>query len=331
MCPSYAFRFYSSIVECSKLLLPIKTEQGKVKLMTAQIAVTRLTTSAKIGEAIRHSLPHIPASARRTVNALLQPQTLAVIAGTLVFWVGSHAFGIGEIVDIILLGVGAISLGFAVFEGAGELYEFATGAIAAKCEDDLEAAGKHFARAVILLGISTLQAILLKGQGKAVVARGRPQIYPRPYVGSPPPKGNRLSISRPEQLAGGSLGGTDAYGVITIARNQSLTEQRITLFHELVHRYFSPRIGPFRKLRAELNMSAYSRSALLRYLEEALAEGYGQLKVYGLAQALGAIKFPLQGGYVTVSQLASEGMAIGTITLGGGVFRVSIALTSTND
>ena len=78
-------------------------------------------------------------------------------------------------------------------------------------------------------------------------------------------------------------------------------------------------------------MSAYSRSALLRYLEETLAEGYGQLQAYGLARALGAVKFPLQGGYVTVSELAAEGMSIGTITLGGSVFRVSIALTSAYD
>ena len=72
-------------------------------------------------------------------------------------------------------------------------------------------------------------------------------------------------------------------------------------------------------------MSAYSRSALLRYLEEALAEGYGQLRVHGLAQALGAYRFPLQGGYVTVSELVSEGYAIGTITLGGVLFKVSIS------
>ncbi len=164
------------------------------------------------------------------------------------------------------------------------------------------------------------------GQGRIVIGRGRPQIYPRPYVGVPPPAGNQLRVSRPTQIAGGSLGETTAYGVIRVARNQSLSEQQVTLFHELVHRYFSPRTGPFRKLRAEVNMSVYSRSALLRYLEEALAEGYGQLRVHGLAMALRAVKFPLQGGYVTVAQLVTEGLAIGTITLGGTLFRVSMSL-----
>ena len=144
-------------------------------------------------------------------------------------------------------------------------------------------------------------------------------------MGSPPPAGNALRLSRPAQLPGGNLGTTDAYGTISIARNQSLSEQRLTLFHELVHRYFSPRTGPLRRLRAELNMSAYSRSVLLRYLEEALAEGYGQLRVHGLAPALAAYRFPIQFGYVTVSELLTEGFALGTIVLGGTLFRVSIS------
>jgi hypothetical protein len=72
-------------------------------------------------------------------------------------------------------------------------------------------------------------------------------------------------------------------------------------------------------------MSGYSRSQLLRYLEEALAEGYGQLRVHGLEKALGAYRFPVDLGYVTVSQMVAEGQAIGTITLGGTLFYVSVS------
>jgi hypothetical protein len=303
----------------------LATIKGESEAMLTNIEIARMSSADKIGETMRRSLPHIPADARAIINSLLRPETLAIIAGTLVVWAGSHAFGIGEIVDIILLGIGIVALGFAVFEGADALYDFVTGALIARSDADLEKAGRHFARAVTLLGISTIQAVLLRGQGRAVLARGRPQIYPRPNVGLPPPAGNQLHLSRPGQIPSGSLGETTAYGVITVSRNQLLSEQRVTLFHELVHRYFSPRVGPLRKLRAEVSMSAYSRSALLRYLEEALAEGYGQLRVHGLVKALGAIRFPLQGGYMTVSQLASEGLAIGTITLGGLLFNVSIS------
>ena len=112
---------------------------------------------------------------------------------------------------------------------------------------------------------------------------------------------------------------------MSVARSQTLNEQRLTLYHELVHRYFSPRTGPLRKLRAEIRMSGYVRSELLRYLEEALAEGYGQLRVNGLEKALEAYRFPVEMGYVTVARMAAEGTAMGTITLGGVLFYVSVS------
>jgi hypothetical protein len=109
-----------------------------------------------------------------------------------------------------------------------------------------------------------------------------------------------------------------------VTRNQSLTEQRLTLFHEWVHRVLTPRFGPMRQLRVQLRANAYWRSALLRYVEEAMAESYAQLRVQGLQQALVGIRFPIQGGYVTVSQVAAEGVAIGNIMVGGTLFHVLV-------
>jgi hypothetical protein len=293
--------------------------------MLTNAEIMRMSSTDKIEEAMRLSLPYLPAETRAIVSSMLSPQALATMAGTLVVWAASHFFGVGEIVDVILLCVGAVTLGFAVFEGAGAFYEFATCAIKARSGADLEQAGRHFARAVTLLGVSTLQAVLLRGQGKTIIARKRPRIYPLPQVGLPPPADNKLLLSRTTNLPRGVLGSTNAYGVIEVARNQSLTGQRLALLHELVHRYFSPRTGPLRKIRAEFNMSAYSRSTFLRYLEEALAEGYAQLRAHGLSRALGAYRFPVTNGYVTVSALVSEGVAIGTIILGGCLFHVSIS------
>lgn len=227
---------------------------------------------------------------------------------------------------LILLGVGAIALGFAVFEGAAELYDFTKLALNARSEADLDRAGQHFARAVIVLGISTIQAILLRGQGRAVAARGRPQYRGRVTVDPPPANPRPLDVTRPASLSSGALGETSAYGAIQVARNQSMSEQRITLLHELVHRYLSPRTGPLLQFRAELRMAGYVRSALLRYLEEALAEGYAQLRVHGLAQAIEALRFPMLGRYVVVSQLVAEGQAIGTLVLGGITLQVSLML-----
>lgn len=288
--------------------------------------VQRLSNSEKIREAVRRSVAFLPMQMRAAVEALLVPETLAVISGTLALWAGSHAFGVGEIVDIILLGAGFLALGFGVFEGAGALYEFAVTAIGAQIESDLDRAAARFAHAATVLGVSLVQAVLLHGQGRAVIARGAPRIYPRPNVGPVPPSGNQLRLTRPSVLPGGTLGTTDPFGAVSIARNQALSEQRLTLFHELVHRYFSPRTGPLRRLRAELSLSAYARSALLRYVEEALAEGFAQLRCNGLVEAFGAFRFPLNGGYMTVSQLRAEGQAIGTIVVSGLALRVWVAL-----
>jgi hypothetical protein len=288
--------------------------------------VSTMTAQQKVEEAMRRSLPLLPAGARSMVEGLLSPQSIAIVAATLVVWAGSHLVGVGEIVDAILLAAGVLTLGFSVFTGARELYDFARISANARTDADLDLAAKHFANAITILGVSTVQALLLRRAGSPVLKRGRPQIRPLNDMGPPPPAGSQLRIARPSSLPGGSLGSTDAYGAIAIARNQSLTEQRLTLFHELVHRYFSPRTGPLRRLRANVAMSGYERSAFLRYLEEALAEGYGQLRVNGLARALAAYRFPIAYGYVAVSEITAEGIAVGTISLGGTILVVTIRM-----
>jgi hypothetical protein len=288
-----------------------------------------MNDNEKLGEAIQRSLPYLPENAKGIVLSMLKPEALAIMGATLAVWAGSHFFGIGEIVDAVLLVVGVATVGFSVFEGSSEFYDFARGALDAKSDADLDEAGRHFARSVTLLGIATVQALLMRGQIKNAIGRGMPKIQPRFKIGAPPPAGDQLRLSRPASIAGGSLGITDEYGVIVVSRNQSMTEQKLTLLHELVHRYFSPRIGPFLRIRAELRISAYQRSALLRYLEEVLAECYAQLRVNGLAKAIETWRFPLPQkgyeGYVTLSQLATEGTAIGSILLGGTLLNVSVS------
>jgi hypothetical protein len=287
--------------------------------------VLSMSTQDKIGEAMRRSIPLLPAEAQEQVKALLTPEALAIVAGTLIVWAASHFFGVGEIVDIILLVGGVFFIGLGVFSGAEELYKFATTAINATTENDLDRAAQHFARAVNILGITVISAILLKKSANSVIARGRPQIRPMPHVGTPPPAGVRPTITRPFKIFQGGkeiLGDCDFWGNIRVSRNQSLTSQYETLYHEWVHSVLSPRFGPFRQIRAQLKASAYHRSALLRAIEEAMAESYAQLRVHGLQNILIGISFPLKGGYVTISQIASEGTAIGNIMLGGMRFTV---------
>ena len=288
------------------------------------VSTVPLSTQERIAEAMRRSLPLLPAEARHQVEALISPESLAIIAGTLLLWAGSHFFGVGEIVDIILLTVGFAVLGLSVFTGGQELYKFATTAVDARTDADLQRAAQHFATAVNILGISLISALLLRRSARAVVARGRPAVRPMPNVGTPPAPGVKPRITRPFSLPGGALGETDWWGNMAVTRNQTLTEQRLTLYHEWVHRVLSPRISPMRQLRAQLRASGYWRSALLQYIEEAMAESYAQLRVYGLEKILVGIRFPIDGGYITVSQVATEGAAIGNITVSGAMFTVRI-------
>ncbi len=287
--------------------------------------IASMSAKDKIGEAMRRSLPMLPGEARATVLSMLQPASLAIIAATLVGWIAAHLFGVGEVVDLILLVGGVLVLGWSAFTGARELYAFADTAIHAHNDQDLTAAAGHFAKAVVILGVATVQAVLMKGSAKAAIARGVPKVQPRILMDEPPPPGNQLRVTRPASIQPGVYGITDPYGVIEVSRDIPLTEQKVVLFHELVHRYFSPRVGPLRKFRAEMAISGYNRSALLKYLEEALAQGYGQLKVNGFSAGFEAYRFPLDNGYTTVAKMSAEGQAIGSIVLGGTIFYVSIS------
>ncbi len=90
--------------------------------------------------------------------------------------VADHLFAIGEIFDIILLVAGVAAIGYSIFTGMDHLYLFATGAYNARSLPALDAAADHFAKAVGILGI---QAVL------AVLFRGRP--YGRREPAGPPP------------------------------------------------------------------------------------------------------------------------------------------------
>jgi hypothetical protein len=115
----------------------------------------------KLEEALKRALPLLGPEARAQVSALLTPQTLGVMATVLVAWVLSHAVGIGEIIDI--LAVGVVGIGFSVFQGVDELYEFAMGTYKAGTTQDFDVAAGHFAKAVSILGIQAVLAVLLRG------------------------------------------------------------------------------------------------------------------------------------------------------------------------
>jgi RHS repeat-associated protein len=123
-------------------------------------------------------------------------------------------------------------------------------------------------------------------------------------------------------------GVTDPFGNITYSNLGTAEDQALALYHEMVHSWFSPRIGPFRVLRAKIIGFGYNNSSLLRYLEEALAESHARVRVRGLSQLGEALIFPIVTPFykITVRRLIAEG-TVAVVTIGGVLYGVYLLPT----
>jgi hypothetical protein len=295
--------------------------------------VKSMSLKDRLKEVLSRSKKNFGPDVGQQIDALLSPANLAILAGTLTVWAGSHFFGIGEIIDVLLLAVGAFSIGWSVKDVAEDMYHFAHLTIKAKTEDDLEKASQYFSHAVVLAGITVIMAILLRRSVKKIQASRGPNITDAlkrrnsaglPPVGNDPEAGriwSKPGVSTDPSLGAGE-GSTSPWGEVKLSPSGSTTEQALTRAHEMVHRFLTPRLGILRKFRVQLGMAGYLSSMLLQYIEEALAETIAQLKVNGFSGLLHGLKFPVANGYMLISDLVSEGEAIGTITIGTQFFTI---------
>lgn len=262
---------------------------------------------------------------RRNCRGLLTPQTLAAAAGFFVAWLVSHAVGIGFVVDALLLGLGVVAIGLAVFSGIDELIQFGSGAIGARSNAQLDAASKHFAQGVSILGVQAVIALLL---------RRAPQTFRggRLPVGAPPP--NAGFVLKPGLRATRGFGAgesvTSWWGDITISRLGSATDRRLVALHEAVHRALTPKLDVLRSFRVEARAASYVRSSLRKYLEEALAESFAQAAVHCVRGLLTGIAFPVRNGYVTlfVKQATHHGTLKPIVPEAAGLYLGSLNVNS---
>jgi hypothetical protein len=276
--------------------------------------VSQWSREQKVEAAIRRALPLMPASAAQVIESMLTPQALATMAGVLVLWAGSHFVGVGEIADAVLLVVGVVALGWAAVDAAGELVAFAKISLGAQTEADLDKAAGHFARAVSLIGVEAVLALLL---------RGRPKTFKKPNVAlGPAPRRGRIrykprTTGDPHMPAG--VGSTSWWGDIRYSVRGSVQDQKLALLHERVHRALTPRLYFLRNIRVRVAANAYEKSYLLKYLEEAIAETVAQVGVNGVRSGLRGVTFPVKNGYVTLAEMGREvqGILLGPINVGG--------------
>ncbi|MDM0109639.1 hypothetical protein QTH97_32290 [Variovorax sp. J22R24] len=139
----------------------------------------------------------------------------------------------------------------------------------------------------------------------------------------------KTTVTQDPPLPAGE-GFTDPFGNITVSSKGSAADRALVRYHEEVHSFFSPKFRPLRNLRASIRMNGYQRSALLQYVEEALAETRAQMKVNGLKGIPEGVRFPIANGYVTLSQMVTEA-AIGTVIYGGIVYGVYVLTEDDSD
>lgn len=104
----------------------------------------------------------VDAVARKEIADLFSPANIAITAGILVVWAGSHALGVGFVVDGVLLGVGIAFAGWSAFEAFEYIARFFSTLNDAKTDADLKFAAQLMAAAIAILGAACLKVLLRK-------------------------------------------------------------------------------------------------------------------------------------------------------------------------
>jgi len=149
------------------------------------------------------ALPYLPDETRGAVEGLLTPTNVQLLTAGGLLWAASHTVGVGEIADAAAVIVGAVGLGSAAAGAARDIGSYATGALSAHDERDLDAAGRHLARAIGALGIDGVSALLLHraagGAGPRLDAAGEAAVRTGPALAPETSTGVRIAVpSRPE-------------------------------------------------------------------------------------------------------------------------------------
>lgn len=286
----------------------------------------------------------LPSDVGQQLLAMVTPSALATMAGVIVVWAGAHFFGIGEIADLVLLIVGWVAVGGVALEAAKKLFDFATKTNAARSEGDLDVAAKDLADAITLLGVNTVLALLLKKKpGDTFKTPFRGVKMPR-YSSDIGRKMNlprnggwrytpKIKITKHSDVVQGR---TKPWGDVEVGRNyypgamskdDAYLQMLSTLYHEQVHMAIAPKFYLLRELRVFMRQSAYNKSYILRYLEEALAETIGLLRARGMSREyiIEGFKFPLGNTYeITYTLLRHEaaGILLGPVVVGGLMYNV---------
>src|SRR6266851_6039304 len=150
----------------------------------------------KLEFALRRAIQHLPDALRRQLEAVLSPEAFAIMVGVLAVWAVGHAFGNGEAADVAVLAIAFATLGPEAWRLGGETGQFFTGLASAKTEADADAASKHLATAISILGVDGTLALITHA-GRGVVKGPGPATDPVTTRVAVTPDGTTFKVAAP--------------------------------------------------------------------------------------------------------------------------------------
>ena len=143
-------------------------------------SIEQMAIEDRFERVLYSTAPKLPGEIREEFAAILTPTTIAITVGVLAAWAASHYFGVGFVVDLILLVGGIILVGWQVFSAADDLYNCVKITWSAKSIADLDRAATHLANFIAVVGVTVFMAIIAKG-AKGQVSKLSQLAKSRPY------------------------------------------------------------------------------------------------------------------------------------------------------
>ena len=177
---------------------------------------------------------------------------------------------------------------------------------------------KQFGAAALVLSKAP-RALIGLGRAGSVGVQAERMVVPlmfAPGRATVANRGRTIAHDVDQSLTGtNTLGYTTPSGQIFLRPGLTPAEAASTLRHESLHAFLSvPNSAPLAAARQNLGMWGYNNSHLLRFTEEALAEGYATRSLM-----LG-IRHPIINGYgISLPRLVGETAVVGGV-VGGGIY-----------
>jgi len=121
--------------------------------------------AAKFEKVLLLTPAKLPGSMGQELRSMLTPEAIASLVAVLVVWVGSHAIGVGFVIDFVagfLFVLGVAMTGMELIRAAGYFMDFMTTTVAAKTERDFNRAADYLAKFIAAVGIGVFMALLTR-------------------------------------------------------------------------------------------------------------------------------------------------------------------------